>query len=500
MKALIAPMAPRRSQVAVLMAAALLSACSLAPDYEPPTAPAAAPVFKEQLTQNDGNWQLAQPSDAAPRGAWWEVFGDPALNDLQARLSTASQDLRAAVARYEQVRAQAGQSRSTLFPTIGASAAMTRQQTSENAPAAAGAGVIFDNHSASLGLSWEIDLFGRLRNTVAAANRRVEASAGDLAALNLSLQAQLASNYFQLRGADATIGLLQESVEAFERAADLVKHRYEGGIAAATDVAQSESQVESTRAQLAAVRLQRAQFEHAIAVLVGEPASSFTLTPAPFSGQLPVLDPGLPSTLLQRRPDIAAAERAVAAANAEIGVAKAAWFPVFSFSATGGYQAVESHDWFDAPSRFWSIGPSMTAPVIDGGARSAINRRARAAYDEAVAGYRQAVLVAYQEVEDNLAALNHLQEEATRSEAASQAAQRSVFHANKRYAAGVADYLEVATTQTNALTLQRSALDARVRRVVAGVDLVRATGGGWTRDQLERAGGGSGALAKAEGP
>lgn len=461
------------------LAPALLAACSLAPEYQAPATPAVT-AFKES-----GAWQPAVPADAVARGDWWTAFGDPDLDALQQRLSVSSQDLRAALARYEQALAIAGQSRSALYPSVDAGVAATRARSSGNAPGASGVPITSNNLVASLSLSWEIDLLGRLSNAVAANERRAEASQGQLAALELGLRAQLASAYMQLRGTDAAIALYADSVTAYERALDLTRRRYAGGIAAAADVAQAETQLQSTQAQLAAAQLRRAQYEHAIAVLIGEPASTFTLAPGRFNAEPPPFPAGLPSTLLERRPDVAAAERAVAAANAGIGIARAAWFPVFTFGASAGYRATQAGDWFDAPSGLWSLGPSIVAPVLDAGRRSSLNRQALATHEEAAARYRSTVLVAYQEVEDSLAALHWLADEASRNAAAAEAAQRALFHANQRYAAGVADYLEVTTTQTAALTLQRAALDARVRRVVAGIGLVRATGGGWSRADLD---------------
>jgi len=470
----------RIARCAALIAPAVLAACSLAPEYRVPETPT-IDAYKEA----GGGWLQAAPADDANRGAWWQAFGDPQLNALELQLQSSSQDLRAAIARYEQARATAGQVRSQLYPSLDAGASATRSRESGNAIGGNGVKQPIENeYTASLILSWEIDLFGRLRNEAAAANRRVEASAGQLAAVDLALQAELASTYFELRGADATLALVEDTVKAYEHAAELTQNRHQGGIAAASDVDQAQAQLQDARAQAADLRLQRAQLEHAIAVLVGQPPAAFSLEPAPFVAEPPPIDPGLASTLLQRRPDVAAAEREVAAANAEIGVAAAAWFPVFGLGATGGYQSTDSSKWFDAPSQFWSVGPFLTTPIFDGGAISAGKHRARAQYDEAVANYRQSVLTAYQEVEDNLAALHHLADEVTSEEAAAAAAQRSVFHANKRYAAGVADYIEVTTTQTRALFGQRAALDARVRRAVAGVQLVRALGGGWTREQL----------------
>jgi NodT family efflux transporter outer membrane factor (OMF) lipoprotein len=460
--------------------AAASGACTLAPRYRTPEVP---PVtsYKEA-----GDWMPAAPADAQPRGAWWEAFGDKGLDELEARLRAGNQPLRAAVARFEQARALALQARSDLFPVVDLAGSATRARTSANAPRAGGASNIGNDYVAGLDLAWEVDLLGRVRSGARAARDRAEASAADLAAVDLALRAELATDYFSLRGADATLHLLEDSGAAYARALELIRNRYNGGIAAATDVDQAATQLENTRAELASLRLERAQLEHAIAVLVGEPPARFALEPAPFTGEPPPIDTGLPSTLLQRRPDVARAERAVAAANAGIGVARAAWFPVFAFGATGGYEATTSRAWLDAPSRFWSAGPAAAVPLLDAGARWGVTREAHAAYDEAVADYRQTALTAYQEVEDSLAALRYLADEVKAHEAASASAQRSAYHADTRYAAGVADYLEVASTHTAALDAQRSALAARVRRMNAAVALVRALGGGWTAAELER--------------
>jgi NodT family efflux transporter outer membrane factor (OMF) lipoprotein len=458
---------------------ALLSACSLAPKYETPQVQE-VPAYKEA-----GEWMRAAPADGTPRGEWWQAFGDPKLSELQQQLREGSFDLRAAVARFDQARGAARLARSNLLPSLDAGAAATRARGSANAPASSGVIATGNDFVASANLSWEIDLFGRLRNAAAAAGDRAQASAADLAAVDLALRAELASDYFSLRGADAELKLLEDTVAAYDRAYDLTSNRYQGGIAAATDVDQAETQRQNARAQLAAVRLERAQLEHAIAVLLGLPPAQFSLTAAPFVGEPPPLSAGLPSALLLRRPDVAAAERAVAAVNAEIGVARAAWFPVFLLGGSAGYEGTTTSTWFEAPSRFWSAGPSAQVPLLDFGGRAALNREARAAYDEAVARYRQTALSAYQEVEDNLAALHHLADEVTADEAAAASAQRSAYHADRRYAAGVADYLEVASTQTAALQAQRSALEARVRRLNAAVGLVRALGGGWTPEQLD---------------
>ena len=459
---------------------AALTACSLAPKYETPAVEDVT-AYKEA-----GEWMPAAPADTVSRGEWWRAFGDPKLDELQQQLHDGSQDLRAAIARFEQARAFSLGARSNLFPAVGAGASAGRTRASANAPGSSGVISTGNDFVASLDFAWEIDLFGRLRNTAAAARDRAQASAADLAAVELALRAELATDYFSLRGADATLRLLEDTVTAYDRAFGLTQNRYQGGIAAATDVDQAETQRQDARGQLASVRLQRAQLEHAIAVLLGRPPAMFSLAPeANLASNPPAFDTGLPSALLLRRPDVASAERAVAAANAEIGVARAAWFPVFTLGGNGGYESTATSNWFEAPSRFWAAGPAVSLPLLDVGSRYAGNKQARAAYDEAVANYRKSALVAYQEVEDNLAALRHLADEAAADEAAAASAQRSAYHADRRYASGVADYLEVTSTQTAALQAQRSALEARVRRLNAAVGLVRALGGGWTRDDLD---------------
>jgi NodT family efflux transporter outer membrane factor (OMF) lipoprotein len=456
----------------------LLAACTLAPTYHAPSVPLPVEAFKEA-----GDWLPALPGDTQARGAWWVAFGEPKLNELERTLQDSNPDVRGALARLEQARAIALGARSATLPSVSADASAKREHLSANAPVA-GAGETFNDFIAGLNLSWEIDVFGRLRSEANAAGARVEASNADLAALTLSLEAELANDYFTLRGADAQLRLLEDTVRTYDRAYELTRDRYDGAIAAATDVDQADTQRQNARAQLAAVRLQRAQLEHAIAVLLGAVPSAFSLESGTLAGAPPPIDAGLPSTLLQRRPDVASAERAVAAANAEIGAARAAWFPVFTLTGSGGFESSSTSNWLGAPSRFWSVGPSGQVPLLDFGARSAITRHAWAVYDESVANYRKTTLTAYQEVEDNLAALHHLADELAADEAASASAQRAAYHADRRYAAGVADYIEVTTTQTTALQAERAALDARVARINAAVGLVRATGGGWGREQL----------------
>jgi NodT family efflux transporter outer membrane factor (OMF) lipoprotein len=460
----------------------VLGACSLAPAYKAPAPPQVA-SYKEAA----GDWLPAQPEDAGSRAAWWEVFGDPALGELEQRLNTANPDLQAAVARFQQARAIARQAISNEFPTLGLGASATRSRSSATGPLSSYVGhvpVTSDEFLASLNLNWEIDLFGRLRNTANAARAQAQSNAADAAAVALSLQAELASDYFTLRGDDTTITLLEDTIKVYDRAYELTKNRYQEGISAATDVDQADTQRQNARAQLASVRRDRAQREHAIAVLLGAVPSTFTLAPAQLAGSVPPVGPGLSSTLLQRRPDVARAERAMAAANAQIGVARAAWFPVFTLTGAAGYQSLIGAQWFKAPSRIWSVGPSASVPLLDFGARSAVNQQARAAYEEAVDNYRKTTLTAYQEVEDSLAALHHLADEVAADEAAAKSAHSAADHSDKRYDAGVADYVEVTTTHTAALQEERDAISARVSQLNAAVALVRATGGGWTTDQL----------------
>jgi outer membrane protein, multidrug efflux system len=471
----------RITAISLWLVASVLSACSLAPKYKPP-ATEEVNRYKEA-----GDWMPAQPADGQQRGPWWEVFGDLKLSELEKELNAANPDLQAAVARFEQARAVARQDTSNEFPTLGLGASATRARTSATAPLENLVGnvpVTSNNFLATLNLNWEIDLFGRLRNTAAAARAQAQSSEADTAAVALSLQAELASEYFSLRGDDTSIWLLEDTIKVYDRAYELTSNRYREGTAAATDVDQADTLRQNARAQLASVRRDRAQLEHAIAVLLGVMPSTFGLEPARLAGSVPVIGSELPSTLLQRRPDVARAERAVAAANAQIGVARAAWFPVFTLTGEGGFQSIYSSQWFKAPSRLWSLGPSATVPLLDFGARSAVNQQARASYDEAVANYRKTTLTAYQEVEDNLAALRHLADEVTADEAASKSAASAANHSDSRYDEGVADYIEVTTTHTAALQEERDAISARVLQFNAAVALVRATGGGWTRDQI----------------
>src|ERR1700719_2254082 len=399
----------RAASLAVAVLGAL-SGCSLSPRYHRPSVPAPPDSYKEA-----GEWKLAAPADSTPRGRWWTMFQDRELDDLEAQVSDANQSLRAALARLDQARAQTRIARSAWFRTLHAQLTATRSRPSLNSPTyAPGKPATGNVFTAQGDLSYELDLFGRVRNTVAGARASEQASAGDVAALDLTVRAELASDYFTLRGLDAEQQLLDHTVADYARALQLTQNLYHGGAAAIADVLQAQAQLERARTQAEDTRLRRAQSEHAIAVLIGREASEFTLGVRGEGGALPVppLTPGLPSQLLERRPDVAAAERRVAAANANIGVARAAYFPVFSLAAAAGFTSTASSNWLTAPSRLWSLGPAAgLLTVFDAGRHRAQTAQAKAIYDEQVAGYRSTVLIAYQEVEDNLAALRQSQQE-----------------------------------------------------------------------------------------
>jgi NodT family efflux transporter outer membrane factor (OMF) lipoprotein len=454
-----------------------LAGCSLAPHYQrPATAPPGA-TYKEL-----GDWKLAAPADSAPRGAWWTMFHDPQLDELESRVTDANQSLKAAFARLEEARAQTRVARAAWFPLLTADASATRQRTSLSAPGfVRGNEPIYNTFIAGGDLSYEIDVFGRVRNTVSGARATEQASAGDTAALDLSVHAELATDYYSLRGLDAQQQLLDRTVADYAKALALTRNLYQGGAAALSDVQQAQAQLETARTQAEDTRLRRAQTEHAIAVLVGAPATNFHLEARALEPDLavPAVDPGLPSQLLERRPDVAAAERRVAAANAAIGVARAAYFPVFSLSASAGQESTQSTNWLSAPSRFWSIGPQGVLTVFDAGLHAAQSAAAHAAYDEQLANYRGTVLGAYQDVEDNLAALRQLTLEGASQAAAVSATQGALDQANYRYKAGVVTYLEVVATENAALAARLAALDIETRRISATVLLVRALGGDW---------------------
>ena len=468
----------RAASLAVAVLGAL-SGCSLSPRYQRPSVPAAPDSYKEA-----GEWKLARPADATARGRWWTMYQDRELDELERQATDANQSLRAALARLDQARAQTRMARAALFPTLTAQANATRSQTSLNSPTyTPGKPPIGNVFTAGADVSYELDVFGRVRNTLAGARASEQASAGDVAALDLSVRAELASDYFTLRGLDIEQQLLDHTVTEYVRALQLTQNLYHGGAAAIADVQQAQAQLESARTQAEETRLRRAQTEHAIAVLVGRQPADFSIAARSGGGNLPVPEvaPGLPSELLERRPDVAAAERRVAAANAGIGVARAAYFPVFSLLGTAGVESTVASNWISAPSRFWSVGPQALLTLFDGGLHAAQSAAAHAAYDEQVANYRGTVLTAFQDVEDNLAALRQLQRESVSQAAAVTATQGALDQANLRYKGGLVSYLEVVSTENAALAAHLAAVDISIRRTNATVLLVRALGGDWQR-------------------
>jgi len=460
-----------------LSATATLAACSLAPVYQTPVTAAPAASYKEAA-----DWKPAQPSDAVPRGTWWSIFHDAQLDSLEAQVTTSNQNLKAAFARLQQARAQMRYVRASYLPTVTAGAGATRTRTSTNAPQYSTVKPPTQNDLLlESDVSYEIDVFGRVRNSVAAARASAAASAADLAVVDLSMHSELALDYFTLRSEDTQQSLLDRTVLDYTHALELTQNLYNGGAVPLADVAQAQAQLETARTQAEDVRLRRAQTEHAVAVLVDQQASTFHLDPQPLSLDVapPPVDPGMPSELLERRPDVAGAERRVASANASIGVARAAYFPVFNLAGVVGLESTQGVSWIDAPSALWAVGSSAMMTLFDGGRRHAQTDQARAAYDEQVANYRATVTTAYSEVEDWLAALRQLERENSSEAAAVAATATELDQANYRYKAGAATYLEVVIAENASLAAQLSAADIQVRRMNASVLLVKALGGGW---------------------
>jgi NodT family efflux transporter outer membrane factor (OMF) lipoprotein len=458
----------------------LLCGCTVGPRYGKPTVPA-PPEYKELPP----DWKSAQPSDQVAKGKWWEVFQDQPLNTLEEQINVSNQTLKAAQAQFEQARAAVRINRSDLYPTVSGGVNATRNHLSKNrfngqlTPNAN-----YTDLQLPVDASYEPDVWGRVRRSVEAARANAQATAADVENVSLSLHAELASDYFQLRALDAEEQLLRSTVDAFQKALDLTQNRYNGGIVSQVDVAQAQTQLETTRAQLVDLGVQRAQFEHAIAVLTGQAPANFNLPAAPLSKTPPVVPAGLPSELLERRPDIASNERRMAAANAQIGVAQAAYYPTITLTASGGFEGNSITNWFNGPSGFIQAGASAFETIFDAGRRRAITDQARAGFDQSVANYHQTVLSAFEDVEDSLAALRLLEDEARTQDAAVAAAQHSLALSNNRYKGGVATYLEVITAQSIALSDQRVAVQIAGRRMTASVSLVKALGGGWNTSEL----------------
>jgi NodT family efflux transporter outer membrane factor (OMF) lipoprotein len=469
-----------RSLLQFCLAAVLaLAGCAVGPKYVRPTAEIPA-EYKEA-----GEWKTAQPNDQNLGGSWWEIFQDPQLNNLEEQINVSNQNLKAAEAEYTQSRALLRYDRAAYYPAINGGASATRNRISNNRPPSLVTdGRTYSDFQIPLELSYELDVWGRVRKTVEAQRGQAQASAADLATVNLSLHAQLALFYFQARSLDAQEQLLNSTVEQYEQAFALTDSRFKGGIASEVEVQQASTQLETTRAQAIDVGVLRSQFEHAIATLIGKPPASFTLPPLPLTSPPPAIPAQLPSDLLERRPDIAAAERRMASANAQIGVAKAAYYPVIGLSALGGFESGVISTLISGPSILWSAGASAAVPIFDAGRRRANVDQAAAAYDETVANYRQTVLTGFQQVEDNLAALRILEKEADTQQRAVVASQKSLDLSLTRYRGGITSYLEVTTAQSAALVDEVTAVNILGRRLTSAVLLIQALGGGWDRSAL----------------
>jgi NodT family efflux transporter outer membrane factor (OMF) lipoprotein len=478
---------------AALTSAAVLalSGCMVGPKYVKPSVPM-APEFKEanpDAYKESSTWQVAQPADAAQRGAWWTIFGDAELNALEPQVAANNQDLKAADARFREARALIRFNRASLYPTVGVAPFAGGLRESSNRPyfsvtTVNGNGV--GDILLPVDLNYEIDVWGRIRRTVSAAKEEAQASAGDRQTVLLSLQAELAVDYFEARSADAEEKLLIDTVKSYEEAYRITTNRFEGGVSPKSDVDQALTQLEAAQVQARDITLQRAQFEHAIAVLLGKPPASFTLTDAPLDARPPVIPPGLPSELLERRPDIASAERRVAEANDRIGIARAAFYPTISLSGAVGFEGSSFGNLFNPSSFLWAIGPTLSQTVFDAGRRAAVSEQANASYDETVADYRQTTLTAFQQVEDNLVALRVLTQEAEHQHQATLAAESAEQIFNNRYVGGLDTYLQVVTAQTTALANERNDIDIMRRQMDASVLLVKALGGGWNVTDLPK--------------
>ncbi|WP_397473912.1 efflux transporter outer membrane subunit [Pusillimonas sp.] len=471
----------RSGQRAGLLAISLaLAGCAVGPDYHLPVV-----QVGDHYKEAEG-WKQASPNDAAPRPDWWREFQDPQLDRLMGEMLEANLDIAQAEARRRQAQALVRSAGAGFFPTVGASASATRSGGgSGNGNSGTPGGGAGNQYSLSGNVSWEVDLWGRVRRTVEAGEAGADASAADVANTRLSMQSTLAQTYFQLRAFDAEKGLFEQTVAAYERSLETTQNRYAAGVAAQADVATARTQLENARTQMLALERQRAQLEHALAVLLGRAPSQFGLEAGRLAGVVPGIPAGLPSQLLERRPDIAAAERRTAQANARIGVAQAAWFPDLTIGAQAGYRGSQWAEWLSAPFHFWSLGPALALTLFDGGARQAQLDEARAAYDEQVAAYRLTVLSALQEVEDYLVQLRVLAQEQETQGRALASARESLQLTQNQYDAGLIDYLSVVQVEATALSAERSALSLRLSRLLASVQLMTALGGGWQVVDLE---------------
>lgn len=468
----------------------LITGCTVGPKYHRPAAPVAA-AYKETLPDS---WKQAQPNAAIPRGKWWEIYNDPALNKLEEQVSISNQNVLVAAAQYREARDQVRIARSAEFPTVSTapSANYSRNSTTlvaANQISGTNTAVISGTHAdytMPVDVSYQADVWGSIRRGVTAAKETSQSSDANLENVRLSFQAELAEFYFELHGLDGDAELLQRTVVSYEQFLQLTKDRFDAGVASGADVAQAQAQLDATRAQLLDVGVNRAQFEHAIAILIGKPPAELSIPVAVLQGVPPPVPVGIPSALLERRPDIAGSERLVAAANEQIGIAQSALFPSLLLSATGGFESRSLAQWFTWPSRFWSVGPQLAQTLFDAGKRKAQVDVEEASYDATVATYRQTVLTAFQQIEDQMAALRILEQEAQAEDSAVRAAQQSLAIVTEQYKAGTSDYLGVITTQAIALTDERNAVDILTRRLTASVLLIEALGGDWDSSQLSK--------------
>jgi NodT family efflux transporter outer membrane factor (OMF) lipoprotein len=481
---------------ACLLAVTFLTACKpVGPNYNRPSYEAPA-VYKESGASavtvpppnpTAGGWQPASPSDGLLRGKWWEIYQDPQLNQLEERIATDNQSLRQATETYLAARDQVTAARSALYPTISAGPSVQRATVSTNGYSYSSSKHYPYNDFAITGqASWEPDFWGRIRRTVEAARSNTQASAADVASIDLSLHAEMAADYFQLRGLDAQIKLLKATITSLEGQLNLAQTRLDGGVAAEADVAQARTQLETVRAQLVDVGVARAQYEHAIGTIANLKLSEFSIPPSPLDLPLPKIPVGVPSQLLERRPDIASAERRAAAANAQIGIAVSAYYPTINLVGQGGFESLHGGTWIQGPSALWSLGAQATELLFDAGKRHALTDQARHTYEAQVAGYRSTVFQAFNDVEDQLSSLRILEQESTVEQRAVASAQHSFDLSNQRYKGGVTSYLEVLTAEAALLQNQRTDLDLQTRQFVSSVGLVRSLGGGWDASQLPK--------------
>jgi NodT family efflux transporter outer membrane factor (OMF) lipoprotein len=477
------------AKYALVLSVLLLSSCMVGPKYQRPSAPVPT-TYKEPQTQGSdaGNFRPAQPNDAVLRGKWWEIYNDPALNALEEQVNVSNQNLAALEAQFRQARDIVKTARSNLFPTLAIGPSIVNSQSSGTLYGGAAALNRLVQQRTTYGLpfelSYQVDLWGSIRRTINSDVANAQVTAAQLENARLSYHAALAQNYFEIHGLDGDIDLLERTVKSYEDYLQLTKDRLSAGVASDADVSQAETQLYNAQAQLTDFSVARAQYEHAIAVLTGKPPSALAIPRLILSTPPPAIPMAVPSALLERRSDIAAMERQMASANEQIGIAIAAYYPSLTLSATAGLQTAEPSQWFTWPSKFWSVGPAFSETLFDAGRRHAQVSAARNAYEATVANYRQTVLTAFQQVEDNLAALNVLAHEAQVQQQALEAARRALAISTDQYKAGTADYLQVITTQSIALGDERTTVDLRTRRMTASVLLVQALGGGWTESNL----------------